>query len=335
MFTTQLTLPSTPHEQTQGPGRPAVAYPAPPISYPSSPPRSSGVLYPPPPAAAASPLRRITGVDCTRIGWFGTAIVTRWQDYTSERTSNHTGDMLDEEGRPVGKVMDCTPFQVDPREGLQLSGPTTYGRYTSDDSEENNLGYVRLPEVKTTGVAVSVALRVKLQRSAGERCLFWMGDGWADHFAIWYYRGRFYLECSPGRAADAWNARKSVGKHMELDTGRPIAIVATLGENGRMRLYLDGQLVDEGLGLGEIPGFSAACMGRRKDVFIGRWFRPDQSYPTHAGLYNLDIFDGELDQAAVNRHHAETVNGSQAPAVEYVNPPPALPVQPSAPPAYF
>ena len=50
---------------------------------------------------------------------------------------------------------------------------------------------------------------------------------------------------------------------------------------------------------------------------------------SHAGQYNLDTFDGELNQAAVNEHHAETVNVSQAPVVEYVNPSLAPPVQPS------
>ena len=51
---------------------------------------------------------------------------------------------------------------------------------------------------------------------------------------------------------------------------------------------------------------------------------------TYAGQYNLDTFDGELNQAAVNEHHAETVNVSQAPVVEYVNPSLAPPVQPSS-----
>ena len=46
--------------------------------------------------------------------------------------------------------------------------------------------------------------------------------------------------------------------------------------------------------------------------------RPDQSFPTWAELYTLEIFDGALDPAAVARH-AKSTPGPSPPV--YVDPP--------------
>ena len=268
------------------------------------------------------------------------------EDYVEHRTGTHTGDMLDEHGRPVAKIMDCTPYQIDPAEGLPLSGPTTFGRYVSDDGDRSVLGHVLVPEPRVSGVAVSVALRVKLfDKLVTESCLFWMGTGWGNHFGIRHYRGKTFVECCPDDSLQGWEHRVEVGDEMHLEVGRPVAVVATMGACGRMRLYVDGVLIAEGVGLGGVRRFSPQHIGRRRACHVGRWFRPDQSFPTSAGLMTCEIFDGEVDAAWVARHWDQTPKpkppeyvvppkpppraGKAPPSNVYGEPPPA----PSAPPA--
>ena len=282
---------------------------------------------------SASPPRRILSLDCSRVGWFAEGVVVNGEDYVEHRTGTHTGDMLDEHGRPVAKIMDCTPYQIDPAEGLPLSGPTTHGHYVSDDGDRSVLGHVLVPEPRVSGVAVSVALRVKLfDKLVTESCLFWMGTGWGNHFGVRHYRGRTFVECCPDDSLEGWENRVEVGDEMHLEVGRPVAVVATMGACGRMRLYVDGELIAEGVGLGGVRGFSPEHIGRRRACHLGRWFRPDQSFPTSAGLLTCEIFDGEVDAAWVARHWDQTPKPDPP---EYVVPPKPPPRAGKAPPSGF
>ena len=172
-----------------------------------------------------------------------------------------------------------------------------------------------------------------------------MGTGWGNHFGIRHYRGKTFVECCPDDSLQGWEHRVEVGDEMHLEVGRPVAVVATMGACGRMRLYVDGMLIAEGVGLGGVRRFSPQHIGRRRACHVGRWFRPDQSFPTSAGLMTCEIFDGEVDAAWVARHWDQTPKpkppeyvvppkpppraGKAPPSNVYGEPPPA----PSAPPA--
>ena len=300
---------------------------APPVApghvQPSAPPVAPGYVQPPAPTPPVQPTpsghRVVVSLDAQRIGWLATPSGHNREDYVYHRDVSHTGDLLDTSGRAVGKICDVKPHKLSPGGGLLLSGPLTFGKYVSDDGVESTFGHLSLPPVEVSDVAVSVALCVKLHRPLQtESCLFYMGSGWNNHFSIRHYRGRLLFEACPQTGGCGWGDRREVSEEFECDTGRQLSIVAVLGNNGSMTLYVDGKVIAAGRGLGEIPHFSADDIGKRKECFVGRWMRPDQSFPTWAELYTLEIFDGALDPAAVARH-AKSTPGPSPPV--YVDPP--------------
>ena len=320
--------PQPPHQSR--PTAPAAYYPPPPVDAPtdvapSAPPLvqqqqaapGGGGYYTPPPldvavpptsVPVAVPLRNMLSLDCNRIGWLAAPSADQVSDYVYRREVKHTGHVIDDLGNQVGVICDITPHQVDPAEGLPLSGKATFGKYVTDGNSEETLGCVEINAGKfcnATGVAMTVALRVKLTKKLqSEGCLFYAGDGWCNHFSIKHHRGETRFEACPGNEGK-WNSRVEVAAKMDLPVGKVLSIVAVLQETGEMELWVDGQRAATGPGLKNVNGFE---ISQRHECFVGRWMRPDQSAPTHASLFTLDIFDGAMSEKDVMAHHSCTAN---------------------------
>ena len=167
--------------------------------------------------------------------------------------------------------MDCTPYQIDPAEGLPLSGPTTFGRYVSDD------GDVARPRARPRPGASRLRRR-RLRRASREtlpqarhRVLSVLdGHGVGEplrHSALPREDVRGVLPRRFGFRGGSIARRLAAQMHLEV--GRPVAVVATMGACGRMRLYVDGMLIAEGVGLGGVRRFSPQHIGRRRAVPSG------------------------------------------------------------------
>ena len=306
-----------PSAPPMGPGPAAGGYYAPPPLPTVVPPRAA----PPPPAPIPSaPLRHVLGLDATRVGWLAAPDANKVQDYTKRREVIHTGHMLDARGDRAGVICDITPHAIDPAEGLPLSGKATFGSYVTDDHEPVTLGCVEISPkfFNVSGVAITVALRVRLNaKLPTEGCLFYAGDGWRNHISIKHYRGLTLFEACPGNGGD-WQDRVECGAKMDLETGKVLSIVAVMEENGVMALYVDGVRVARSNGLADVEGFKIT---QRQEAWVGRWMRPDQSLPTNAHFFSLDVFDGAMDEDGVRAHHAATVNVPEF-KPKYVDPPP-------------
>lgn len=276
---------------------------------------------PPPPAPLPSAkLRHVLNLDATRVGWLATPDGDKVQDYTKRREVTHTGHMLDVHGDRAGTICDITPHAIDPSLGLPLSGKATFGQYTTDDHEPVTLGCVEVSPkfFNVSGVAITIALRVRLSKKLPtEGCLFYAGDGWRNHLSIKHYRGLTLFEACPGNGG-AWEDRVECGVRMDLETGKVLSVVAVMEENGFMKLYVDGVTVASSNGLADVDGFKIT---QRQEAWVGRWMRPDQSLPTNAHFFSLDVFDGAMDDEGVKAHHAATANTPQF-KPKYVNPPP-------------
>ena len=70
-------------------------------------------------------------------------------------------------------------------------------------------------------------------------------------------------------------------------------VLAVLGNDGGMRLYINGVLDAEGPGYRRKP---FEMHPTRQQHFLGRWMRPDQSTALHGvRLLRVQIFDGEVN----------------------------------------
>ena len=83
-------------------------------------------------------------------------------------------------------------------------------------------------------------------------------------------------------------------------TGREYAIVAVLGNDGYMYLYVDGDKVAEGNGMvNPLNGFiNDVTMAPRRDNYVGTCYVEDH-VPLSAGIIAVDVFDGELSDMDV------------------------------------
>jgi hypothetical protein len=260
-----------------------------------------------PPAAK---LRRLMHVDpVNRVGWMAEARTrTGVEDYTYKRDSAHTGDLLDDRGDPIGKVFDITPHKADAKTGMRLSGPNVFGKYKPVDGGEVTLGIFELDarKLKVSGTACSVAIRLVYTGTCVEDAhVFHMGSGWADHFTIVHGRGFLKFVTTPNNASGAWNNRVEVVstfRDKDFEPGKAYTLVAVLTKEGRMLLYVDGELDVEGPGLASLPEFEVSA--DREDAWCGRFMRPDTSMPVRAGIVSVEVFDGELDADTIRQHYS-------------------------------
>ena len=260
-----------------------------------------------PPAAK---LRRLMHVDpVNRVGWMAEARTrTGVEDYTYTRDSAHTGDLLDDRGDPIGKVFDITPHKADAKTGMRLSGPNVFGKYKPVDGGEVTLGIFELDarKLKVSGTACSVAIRLVYTGTCVEDShVFHMGSGWADHFTIVHGRGFLKFVTTPNNASGAWNNRVEVVstfRDKDFEPGKAYTLVAVLTNEGRMLLYVDGELDVEGPGLASLPEFEVST--DRENAWCGRFMRPDTSMPVRAGIVSVEVFDGELDAESIRQHYS-------------------------------
>eukprot|EP00982_Pelagococcus_subviridis_P000216 1719-Pelagococcus_subviridis.AAC.2 len=102
-----------------------------------------------------------------------------------------------------------------------------------------------------------------------------------------------------------WNDRASVDFRVDDAFLSSVirTVVAVLEPSGKQRLYVDGALVGQGDGIalprgaadpyeGQMKKDGEAC--ERRECWLGRWMRPDQSSPLYAGIVSLDLFDDAL-----------------------------------------
>ena len=255
-------------------------------------------------------LRRLMHVDpVNRVGWMAEARTrTGVEDYTYKRDSAHTGDLLDDRGDPIGKVFDITPHKADAKTGMRLSGPNVFGKYKPVDGGEVTLGIFELDarKLKVSGTACSVAIRLVYTGTCVEDAhVFHMGSGWADHFTIVHGRGFLKFVTTPNNASGAWNNRVEVVstfRDKDFEPGKAYTLVAVLTKEGRMLLYVDGELDVEGPGLASLPEFEVSA--DREDAWCGRFMRPDTSMPVRAGIVSVEVFDGELDADTIRQHYS-------------------------------
>ena len=104
----------------------------------------------------------------------------------------------------------------------------------------------------------------------------------------WTWENR--VECSSGI------------RDKDFEPGKMYTIVAVCTEEGRMRLYVDGELRGEGDGLAALPEFETSRT--RKEAWCGRFMRPDTSMPVRAGILSVEAFDGALDDATVRAEYS-------------------------------
>ena len=144
------------------------------------------------------------------------------------------------------------------------------------------------------------------------------GDGWRNHISIKHYRGLTLFEACPGNGG-AWEDRVECGAKMDLETGKVLSVVAVMEENGVMALYVDGVRVARSNGLADVEGFKIT---QRQEAWVGAVdARSDQSLPTNAHFFSLDVFGAAMDEDGVRAHHAATVNVPEF-KPKYVDPPP-------------
>ena len=261
--------------------------------------------------AGTSSVRRIMLVDpINAVGWLGEPRTrTGVADYTYKREITHTGDLIDAPtGDRIGKIHDVTPHRADPQTGLRLSGPNVFGKYETVDGPEVTLGSFELDARKLTvsGTAASVAVRlVYTGACVHDAHVFHMGNGWADHFTIAHLDGYLKFSLSPNNASGAWENRVECSsgiRDKDFEPGKMYTIVAVCTEEGRMRLYVDGELRGEGDGLAALPEFETSRT--RKEAWCGRFMRPDTSMPVRAGILSVEAFDGALDDATVRAEYS-------------------------------
>lgn len=256
-------------------------------------------------------VRRIVLVDpVNAVGWLGEPRTrTGVADYTYKREITHTGDLIDATtGDRIGKIHDVTPHRADPQAGLRLSGPNVFGKYQTVDGPEVTLGSFELDARKLTvsGTAASVAVRlVYTGACVHDAHIFHMGNGWADHFTIAHLDGFLKFSLSPNNASGSWENRVEVSsgiRDKDFEPGKMYTIVAVCTEEGRMRLYVDGESCAEGDGLAALPEFETSRT--RKEAWCGRFMRPDTSMPVRAGILSVEVFDGALDDATVRAEYS-------------------------------
>ena len=255
-------------------------------------------------------IRRLMHVDpVNRVGWMAEARTrTGVEDYTYKRDSAHTGDLLDDRGDPIGKVFDVTPHKADAKTGMRLSGPNVFGKYKPVDGGDVTLGIFELDarKLKVSGTACSVAIRLVYTGTCVEDShVFHMGSGWADHFTIVHGRGFLKFVTTPNNASGSWNNRVEVVstfRDKDFEPGKAYTLVAVLTNEGKMLLYVDGELDVEGPGLASLPEFEVSA--DREDAWCGRFMRPDTSMPVRAGIVSVEVFDGELDADIIRRHYS-------------------------------
>ena len=206
-------------------------------------------------------VRRIMLVDpINAVGWLGEPRTrTGVADYTYKREITHTGDLIDAPtGDRIGKIHDVTPHRADPQTGLRLSGPNVFGKYETVDGPEVTLGSFELDARKLTvsGTAASVAVGlVYTGACVHDAHVFHMGNGGRITSPSRTSTVLKVFVVAKQRVGGVGEPRRVFERHPRqgLRAGKMYTIVAVCTEEGRMRLYVDGELRGEGDGTARCP----------------------------------------------------------------------------------
>jgi len=240
-------------------------------------PKKKVVKAPPAPRYQGPPAT--VSVDARHISWYDAPKGAVTGVISSEMGGAHV---------EVGEIENVEVYDVVPADGIYLRE-----------------GDIKLPAMRDMAdEAVSVSVRLKFIRAPENgACLFHMGNGDGDEFRIKVQDNVLTFQASPSAAAGG--SEKMAVISMEEDVskfiiGREYTVVAVLGNDGYMYLYVDGDKVAEGNGMvNPLNGFMYdVTMGPRRDNYVGTCYVEDH-VPLSAGIIAVDVFDGELSDLDV------------------------------------
>jgi hypothetical protein len=239
----------------------------------------------------------------SRVVWKKTPTVVTEEDYNRiQQKITKTADIhLRHRQNPkeTAELRDVQKHDISVEGGLTLGGEHAIGvfQYDSPTPTVQTLGYINLPPTLYSGVAASCRMRFCYRPGQPgpieESCLFHMStDCWQSHFSLRHTgTGAIYFQICPSRH-QSWEDRQQVVSATTFSPRPdPYEVVACVRADGSQALFVDGQLEATGAG---VRGLTDGWDGRRTTNYIGRWMRPDQSYPLTASVLSLELFDGDL-----------------------------------------
>jgi hypothetical protein len=240
-------------------------------------PKKKTVRAPPAPRYQGPPAT--VSVDARHISWYDAPKGAVTGTIFSEKRGTHV---------EVGEIENVEVYDVVPAEGIYLRE-----------------GDIKLPAMRDMAdEAVSVSVRLQFIRAPDNgACLFHMGNGDGDEFQIKVQDDVLTFQASPSASAGGSSKMAVIAMEEPVSkfiTGREYAIVAVLGNDGYMYLYVDGDKVAEGNGMvNPLNGFiNEVTMEPRRDNYVGTCYVEDQ-IPLSAGIIAVDVFDGELNDLDV------------------------------------
>ena len=243
----------------------------------SKPKRVVEVKAPPAPRYQGPPAT--VSVDARHVSWYDAPKGAVTGVITSEQVGSHV---------EVGEIENVEVYDVVPAEGIYLRE-----------------GDIKLPAMRDMAdEAVSVSVRLQFIRAPDNgACLFHMGNGDGDEFQIKVQDDVLTFQVSPSASAGGSSKMAVIAMEEPVSkfiTGREYAIVAVLGNDGYMYLYVDGDKVAEGNGMvNPLNGFiNEVTLKPRRDNYVGTCYVEDH-IPLSAGIIAVDVFDGELNDLDV------------------------------------
>jgi hypothetical protein len=243
----------------------------------TKPKRKEEAKAPPAPRYQGPPA--VVSVDARHLKWYDAPKGAVTGTIFSEMVGAHV---------EVGEIENVEPYDVVPADGIYLRE-----------------GDIKLPAMRDMAdEAISVSVRIKFIRAPDNgACLVHMGNGDGDEFQIKVQDDVLTFQASP--SASVGGSEKMAVIAMEEPVskfipGREYAIVAVLGNDGYMYLYVDGDKVAEGNGMvNPLNGFiNEVTLKPRRDNYVGTCYVEDH-IPLSAGIIAVDVFDGELSDLDV------------------------------------
>ena len=235
------------------------------------------VKAPPAPRYQGPPA--VVSVDARHLKWYDAPKGAVTGTIFSENKGTHV---------EFGEIVNVEPYDVVPADGIYLRE-----------------GDIKLPAMRDMAdEAVSVSVRLVFIRAPDNgACLFHMGNGDGDEFQIKVQDDVLTFQASP--SASVGGSEKMAVIAMEEPVskfipGREYSIVAVMGNDGYMYLYVDGDKVAEGNGMvNPLNGFiNEVTLKPRRDNYVGTCYVEDH-IPLSAGIIAVDVFDGELSDLDV------------------------------------
>lgn len=238
----------------------------------------------------------------SRVVWKKTPTVVTEEDYGVQQTITKTADIhLRHRQNPkeTAELRDVQKHDISVEGGLTLGGEHAMGAFQDDSPTPTvqTLGYINLPPTLYSGVAASCRMRFCYRPGQPGpiegSCLFHMSTNcWQSHFSLRHTdTGAIHFQICPSRH-EKWEDRQQVVSTTTFSPRpAPYEVVACVRADGSQALFVDGQLEATGAG---VRGLTDGWDGRRTTNYIGRWMRPDQSYPLTASVLSLELFDGDL-----------------------------------------